>query len=75
MRYSVAEVNNLVQNVLAKIMLKMIAETQTGLKNGRGAPVAMERWGLWSKYSRWMRLMVRLQSKGTCHPREKVPTH
>lgn len=36
--------------------VKMIAETQTGLKNGRGTPVALERWGLWglwSKYGGW----------------------
>lgn len=32
--------------MLFKIMLKMIAETQTGLKNERGAPVALKRWGL-----------------------------
>lgn len=51
-------------SVLSKILLKMIAETQTGLKNGRGAPVALERWGLWSQYGRWMRWMGRLQSRG-----------
>lgn len=62
-------------SVLSKTMLKMRAETQTGLRNERGAPVALKRWGLRSKYSRWMRLIVRCHSRGTHDPREKVPTH
>lgn len=36
-------------SVLFKIMLKIVAETQRGLKNERAVPLALEHWGLRSK--------------------------
>lgn len=62
-------------SVLLKIMLKIVAETQTGLKNERAAPLTQEHRGLRRKYGRWMGLMVRPHSRGTYSPGEKVPTH